>query len=203
MIYTLLRLHRALQHRGARVDVTCRVLLHLWLSIVSRHISIMWKTGPELRLVPAGRLRWVLLLRRFVLLLLGIHHFYRLVLLRIAAWMLRWLLSLRILHTVHVILTTIGSWMGGAINVLWVSRSLVCLIKAICWAQSRRLMHQTNLVLHLLDVNWVHVHVPCVVVSELRIVQMVHVAWRWPNVELLLVLILAVWASILPASSWA
>ena len=61
-------------------------------------------------------------------------------------------------------------------------------------------MHQTNLVLHLLNVHRVHVHVACGVVGKLGIIKVVHVARSGADVKLLLVLILTVGASILPAA---
>lgn len=62
-------------------------------------------------------------------------------------------------------------------------------------------MHQTHLVLHLLDIDGVHVHVPCGVVGELGIVQVIHVTRGGTYVELLLVLILAARTPVLPTAS--
>ena len=132
--------------------------------------------------------------------MLGVHHFDRLVLLRVAARVLRWLLSLSGLHSQHVVLPTVcGS--VRAVYILWVRRSLVWLVEAVSWAQCWRLVHQAHLVLHLLDVNRVHVHIAGGVVGKLGIVQVVHVARGGPYVELLLVLILAVGTPVRPSSS--
>lgn len=124
--------------------------------------------------------------------MLGIHHFDRLVLLSVAARVLGWLLSLRILRAQHIVLPSVCCGVGRAVNVLRVCGSLVWLVEAIGRAQCWRLVHQTDLVLHLLDVDGVHVHVARGVVCELRVVQVVHVTRGRSYVELLLVLILAV-----------
>lgn len=116
--------------------------------------------------------------------------------------MLGWLLSLRVLHCKHVVLPTVSRRVCRTVNILWVCRSLIWLIKAVSWAQCWRLVHETHLVLHLLDVNRVHVHIARGVVSELGIVQVVHVARCRPYIELLFVLVLAVRTPGLPATTW-
>lgn len=161
----------------------------------------MRQAGPELRLVAAGRLGGVLLLCRFVLLLLGVHHFYRLVLLGVATRVLRRLLSWRVLHAEHVVLPAVCSRVS-AVDVLRVRGALIRLVETVGGAQRWRLVHQADLVLHLLDVDRVHVHVASSVVAELGVVQVIHVTRGGSDVELLLILSLAVRAPVLSTYSW-